>query len=531
AGAAGRHRERDPRAGGEDGAREAAGDRRHPQLLGAAAARQDRPHPRPHDVDVAARRSSRRVRRSVRGVLRLPARAHGVPRRRRGERAIRGLAGEPACAGEHPHDAGADAWAGGVPPQPVRHVPQPPRHDRWRRAGARSHPRRQPPHARRRHAAQSPRPPRRLGDGRAGHQARLEHAHQPALGRRPAGAARLPAESDVTRIAQPLERRDAPVLDVDEERALLERTWTARGALRWLATVDHKAIGRRYLVTAFVFFALAGLAALLMRLQLVRPENTWVGPDLYDQLFTVHGTTMMFLFAVPVMAGLGVYLVPLMIGTRSMAFPRLIAYSYYTFAFAGVMLWVGFLIGIGPDAGWFGYVPLSSTFSPGKRVDLWADLISLTELSALAAAVSLITTIFKQRAPGMSLDRIPLYVWSLLVQSFMVVFAMPSVMLATGYLATDRLVATHLFNYAEGGDALLWQHLFWFFGHPEVYIIFVPALGIVSAIVEAFTRRPVFGYPAMVAALVATGFVSFGLWVHHMFATGLPQLGESFFTA
>jgi cytochrome c oxidase subunit 1 len=160
---------------------------------------------------------------------------------------------------------------------------------------------------------------------------------------------------------------------------------------------------------------------------------------------------------------------------------------------------------MGPDAGWFGYVPLSSTFSPGKRVDLWADLISLTEISALVVAVSLITTICKQRAPGMSLDRIPLYVWSLLVQSFMVVFAMPAVMLATGYLATDRLVGTQIFNYAEGGDVLLWQHMFWFFGHPEVYIIFVPALGIVSAIIEAFTRRPVFGYPAMVASLVATG--------------------------
>jgi cytochrome c oxidase subunit 1 len=241
---------------------------------------------------------------------------------------------------------------------------------------------------------------------------------------------------------------------------------------------------------------------------------------------------MMFLFAVPVMGGFSIYLVPLMVGTRNVPFPRLNAFGYWVYLFAGVALWLGFFVNMGPDTGWFAYVPLSGPeFSPGKRVDLWAQLISMTEISALIAAVVVVVAAFKQRAPGMSLDRMPLLVWSEVVTSFMVIFAMPAVMLGSTFLALDRLVGTHLFNPAEGGDVLLWQHIFWFFGHPEVYIIFVPALGFVSSIVASHTRRPVFGYPAMVLSLVATGFISFGLWVHHMFATGLPQLGESFFTA
>jgi len=319
----------------------------------------------------------------------------------------------------------------------------------------------------------------------------------------------------------------------EEERARLERALDPGPGLRgWLRSVSHRDVGRRYVATAFVFFALAGAAAAAMRAQLLFADNDWIGPDLYNQLFTMHGTTMMFLFAVPVMEGLAVYLVPLMLGTRNVAFPRLNAFGYYTFALAGIVLWTAFALDVGPDTGWFSYPPLAGPeFSPGKRVDFWAQLVTLTEVAALVAAVEIVATTFRQRAPGMSLDRIPLFVWAMLVTSFMVVFAMPAVMLASTYLALDRLVGTHFFNPVEGGEALLYQHLFWFFGHPEVYIIFVPALGIVSSIVSAFARRPVFGYPAMVLSLIATGFVSFGLWVHHMFATGLPELGESFFTA
>jgi cytochrome c oxidase subunit I+III len=315
--------------------------------------------------------------------------------------------------------------------------------------------------------------------------------------------------------------------------AQLERTWRRpRGVIGWFADVSHVAIGTRFVVTALVFFLLGGLEALAMRLQLARPDQRLLGPDLYDQVFTMHGSTMMFLFAVPVMEGMGVLIVPLMIGTRNVAFPRLNAFGYYMYAIGGGLLYGGFLFNTGPDAGWFSYVPLAGpAFSPGKRVDIWAQMITFTEVSALATAVSLITTILKQRAPGMSLQRIPLFVWAMLVMSFMEIFAMPAIMLASTCLALDRLVGTHFFNPAEGGDVLLWQHLFWFFGHPEVYIIFVPALGMVSTIVTTFARRPVFGYVPMVLSLVATAFIGFGLWVHHMFVTGLPQIGQSFFTA
>ena len=329
-----------------------------------------------------------------------------------------------------------------------------------------------------------------------------------------------------------------PALELDDfgyqsEVQVLSHTWDSPPGIRgWLSTVDHKAVGTRFIVTALGFFVLGGILALLMRIQLARPENHFLGPDLYNQVFTMHGTTMMFLFAVPVMEALGVYLVPLMVGTRTIAFPRLIAFAYYIYLFGGIFLYVAFFFNTGPDTGWFSYVPLSGPeYSPGKRVDVWAQMITFTELSTLAVAVGLIVTIFKLRAPGMSLNRIPLFVWAILVMAFMIIFAMPSVMLASTNLIMDRLVSTQFFNPAEGGDALLWQHLFWFFGHPEVYIIFIPALGIVSSVIGTFTRREVFGYTAMVLSVVSTGFIGFGLWVHHMFATDVPQLGQSFFTA
>jgi cytochrome c oxidase subunit I+III len=325
-----------------------------------------------------------------------------------------------------------------------------------------------------------------------------------------------------------------PCVDAEEQELReLRETWRShRGLIGWLAEVDHKKIANRYLVTAFTFFVLGGIEAFFMRLQLARPENNLLDPDLYNQFFTMHGTTMMFLFAIPVMEAIGIYLVPLMIGTRNMAFPRLNAFSYWVYLIGGLLLYGGFLLNTGPDAGWFSYVPLAGPeYSPGKRVDVWAQMITFTEMAGLAVAVNQIATIFKFRAPGMSLSRMPLFVWAILVASFMVVFAMPAVMASSSLLAMDRLVATHFFNPAEGGDSILWQHMFWFFGHPDVYIIFIPALGMVSAILGTFARRPVFGYMALVLSLVATGFIGFGLWVHHMFATGLPQLGQSFFTA
>ncbi|MGZ2488089.1 cytochrome c oxidase subunit I [Rhizobium pisi] len=322
-------------------------------------------------------------------------------------------------------------------------------------------------------------------------------------------------------------------LDEGELDRRLAATWSTPAGL-WgaLSTVDHKIIGRRYIVTAFLFLALGGILALAMRLQLSRPEARFIGPDRYNQIFTMHGTNMMFLFAVPIMEAMAVYLVPLMVGTRNIAFPRLNAFSYWMYLAGGLLLWVAFAVDTGPDVGWFAYVPLSGPqYAAGKRADIWAQMITFTEVSALAVAVEIVVTVFKQRAPGMSLDRIPLFVWSMLVTSFLIIMAMPAIMIASTALILDRLVGTHFFNPAEGGDVLLWQHLFWFFGHPEVYIIFLPAVGMVSTIVATFTRRPVFGYLAMVMALIATGVLAFGLWVHHMFVAGLPRLGESFFTA
>ncbi|HKG74677.1 MAG TPA: cytochrome c oxidase subunit I [Aestuariivirgaceae bacterium] len=335
-----------------------------------------------------------------------------------------------------------------------------------------------------------------------------------------------------TEVVKEVHLRDSSLPD-NELHAVLARTWaTPRGLIGWLSVVDHKVVGIRYFITAMVFLAAAGLLAVAMRLQLARPENGVLGPDLYDQVFTMHGTTMMFLFGVPVMEAFMVYLVPLMVGTRNIAFPRLNSFSYYMYLVGGVMLWIAFAFNTGADAGWFSYVPLAGPeYAPGKRVDFWAQMVTFTEIAALSVAIEIIATIFKQRAPGMRLDRIPLFVWAALVTSFVIVFGMPSVMVSSTMLILDRLVSTQFFNPAEGGDALLWQHLFWFFGHPEVYIIFLPATGFISAIIPTFARRPMFGYLPLVLALIATGFLSFGLWVHHMFAAGIPALGSSFFTA
>ena len=332
--------------------------------------------------------------------------------------------------------------------------------------------------------------------------------------------------------ARPRELRDTDVDDSERVRRLTEVWGTPRTLYGRLASVDHKVIGRRYILTAFAFLALGGVLALIMRVQLSGSDLKLLGPEAYNQLFTMHGSTMMFLFAVPVMEAMAVYLVPLMVGTRNIAFPRLNAFSYWMYLFGGLFLWGAFVAKAGPDVGWFAYVPLSELdYTPTKQADVWAQMITFTEVAALAVAVEIVVTVFKLRAPGMTLDRIPLFVWSMMVMAFLVIFALPAIMVASTALILDRLVNTQFFQSSNGGHVLLWQHLFWFFGHPEVYIIFIPATGMVSSIVGAFARRPVFGYSALVLSLIAVGFLAFGLWVHHMFATGLPQLGASLFTA
>jgi cytochrome c oxidase subunit I+III len=318
-----------------------------------------------------------------------------------------------------------------------------------------------------------------------------------------------------------------------QDERVLERVWAPPpGLAGWLAQVNHRAIGKRYLATGLAFFLIAGLDALRMRAQLAFPESTLLGPDAYNAAFTMHGTTMMFLFAVPIMEGVGIYLVPLMLGARDMAFPRLNAFGYWVYLIAGITLYLAYFAGVPPTGGWFAYPPLTRhEFSPDAGLDFWVTMITFIEIAALVAAVELIVTIFKQRAPGMSLNRLPVLVWSVLVMAFMIVFAMPPLMAGSVMLALDRTFGSHFFNPIAGGDPLLWQHVFWFFGHPDVYIIMLPGFGILTAVFVASARRPVFGYPAVVVSLVSIGVLSFGLWVHHMFATGLPALGVSFFSA
>src|SRR5215471_7910770 len=324
---------------------------------------------------------------------------------------------------------------------------------------------------------------------------------------------------------------DVPKSELDEE---LEEQWADMpGVPGFLNTVDHKRIGVRYIYTSFAFFFIAGLLALFMRVQLATPNSSVLSPQTYNEFFTLHGTTMIFLFNTPVLAGFGNYLVPLMIGSRDMAFPRLNAFSYWIFVLSGLLLYSSFVVGHAPDGGWFAYVPLTNTpYSSGMNIDFWGIGVVFVGISTTVGAINFIVTIFKLRAPGMTLNRMPVFVWSMLVFSFMVIFAVPAVTVAAALLEFDRLFGTHFYTVgATGGSALLYQHLFWFWGHPEVYILFVPATGMISAILPVFARRRLAGYPWIVASLAAIGFISFGVWVHHMFATGVPVLAMSYFSA
>jgi cytochrome c oxidase subunit I+III len=312
----------------------------------------------------------------------------------------------------------------------------------------------------------------------------------------------------------------------------LRRIWALPPGLRLLTEYNNNYIGAMYVATAFLFFLLAGLLALVMRAQLAVPQNDLVGPELYNQLFTMHGTIMMFLFAVPAVEAMGILLLPNMLGARDMPFPRLSAYAYWAYAMGGLVFFASLFFGLAPRGGWFMYPPLTSgRYSPGINEDFWLLGIGFIEISAIAGAVEIIVGVLRTRSPGMTLERIPVFAWAMLVFALMVVFAFPAVILATAALELERAFRWPFFAAAAGGDPLLWQHLFWFFGHPEVYIIFLPAAGMVSMIVPTMARTPLVGYRMVVLALVATGFLSFGLWVHHMFATGIPQLSLSFFQA
>ncbi|HEX6434372.1 MAG TPA: cytochrome c oxidase subunit I, partial [Gemmatimonadales bacterium] len=312
-----------------------------------------------------------------------------------------------------------------------------------------------------------------------------------------------------------------------------EETWDQpKGFIGFLATIDNIPIAVRYMVTSFGFFIAGGILALLMRVQLARPENGFVDPHTYNQLFTMHGTTMMFLFIIPFLEAFANYLIPLLNGTRDLPFPRLTALSYWTYLFGGIFIYSSWFFGLAPDGGWFAYLPLNAKqYSPGLNMDFWDIGLSVAEVAALGAAAEMIVGILRMRAPGMSINRLPMFCWAMLVTSTMIIFAFTVLVVGTAMLELDRKELTSFFNPNTGGDPLLWQHLFWVFGHPEVYIMFLPAVGIMSHIVQTFSRRPLMSYTLMVLALVATGFLSFGLWVHHMLVTGISFVALGFFAA
>lgn len=312
-----------------------------------------------------------------------------------------------------------------------------------------------------------------------------------------------------------------------------KRTWAMpRGIRGLLAEVNNIPIAKRYMITGFTFFLLGGLLGLLLRIQLGSPENTFLDAETYNQIFTMHGTTMMFLFVIPFIEALANYILPLLLGTRDLPFPRMTALSYWTYLFGGILLYSSFLYGVAPDGGWFAYVPLTNLeYSPGINMDFWDIGLSVAEIAAIGAAAEMIVAILRVRAPGMTLNRIPLFGWAMLVTGAMIIFAFTPLIVGTAMLELDRKGLTAFFKPEAGGEPLLWQHIFWVFGHPEVYIMLLPAAGIVSHVVQTMTHRPIVGYTLMVLSVVAVGFLSFGLWVHHMFTTGLSLVALGFFTA
>ena len=297
-----------------------------------------------------------------------------------------------------------------------------------------------------------------------------------------------------------------------------------RGLLSWVTSVDHKQIGLMYIVTSLAFFLFGVGEALVMRTQLIKPESHWLSPETYNQIFTMHGTTMIFLVVMPMLIGFMTYLVPLMIGARDMAFPRMNALSYWLYLLGGLLLYFSFLAGGAPAAGWFAYAPLTEkAYSLGTGVDYWILAILVTGAGTIMAAINVIVTVVALRAPGLSLRRFPLFVWMSTINSFLILLAMPALNAALLMLLLDRRLNALFFIPAGGGKPLLWQHYFWFFGHPEVYILILPGFGIISEVIPVFARKPIFGYAFLAASTLAIGFLSFGVWVHHMFVTGLGQ--------
>ncbi len=313
----------------------------------------------------------------------------------------------------------------------------------------------------------------------------------------------------------------------------------AENLYRWIATVDHKKLGLMYIVSALIFLCVAGIMAVVIRLQLAFPNGHVVDPDTFNRLFTMHGTTMVFLVGMPMVAGFSNYLVPIMIGARDMAFPRLNSFGFWIFLFGGLLLYYSYIGGSGlsgagsaPDVGWFAYAPLTSrSFSRGHSVDYWALGVLVSGFGSIASAINVIATTFSLRCPGMTLSKMPMFVWVMLIDAWLILIALPPLSAGQIMLLLDRYLGANFFNTQHGGSAVLWQHIFWIFGHPEVYILIFPAFAILSEVVPVFSRKPLFGRPAMVGAVVAIGFISLGVWAHHMFAVGMTSWSNTFFAA
>ena len=307
----------------------------------------------------------------------------------------------------------------------------------------------------------------------------------------------------------------------------------------WIVTVDHKRLGLMYILYALVFLVIGGIEATIMRIQLIRPHNDFVSPQVFNQMFTMHGTTMIFFVAMPVMFGFANYMVPLMIGARDMAFPRLNAFSFWMSALGGVILYFSFLGGGGlygagsaPDVGWFAYAPLTAqAFSPGHSTDYWIVGLLVSGIGSIGTALNIVTTILCMRCPGMTLGRMPLFAWLNIVMSAMVLIVISPLTAAQIMLLIDRYLGGHFFDTQAGGSAVIWMHFFWIFGHPEVYVLVIPAFAFVSEIIPVFSRKPIFGYSIMVAATLSIGFLSLGVWAHHMFTIGMTSYANAFFVA
>ncbi len=321
----------------------------------------------------------------------------------------------------------------------------------------------------------------------------------------------------------------AATTTVAPRTGIFSRPTAETGVGSWFTTVDHKKIGIMYAATAIVFFVIGGLEATLIRTQLFNAEGNFLTEEVYNQMFTMHGITMVFLVGMPLAAAFFNYLIPLQIGARDVAFPRLNAFSYWVYFFGGLFIYSSFFLGGAPNGGWFGYAPLS-TSTPGNNMAFYAIGLQILGVGSLASAVNFIVTILNMRAPGMTLMRMPIFIWTALVTSFLMLFAMPIIAVALFELQFDVIFGTQFFQAATGGDPILWQHLFWLFGHPEVYILILPGMGVVSEVLPTFSRKPLFGYSAMAFATAAIGFMGFGVWAHHMFTAGLGPVANSAFS-